>query len=115
MLYVAGYMKCAGITVTFLPLNCVPDLSQKSKYNKLFDVIYFSNSMVHLLTPEVKEIFADEAIVIVETAKFMLDLKPEQMQEYLKKITSMAQAAGCKTAGHADGEKDAHAFFTFQR
>ena len=26
----------------------------------------------------------------------MLDLKPEQMQEYLKKITSMAQSAGCK-------------------
>lgn len=110
-----GYMKCPGMTVTFLPLNCIPDLPKKSKYNKLFDVIYFSNSMVHLLTSEVKEIFADEAIVIVETTKFMLDLKPEQMQEYLKKITSMAQAAGCKTAGHADGEKDAHAFFTFQR
>ena len=26
----------------------------------------------------------------------MLDLKLEQMQEYLKKITSMAQSAGCK-------------------
>ena len=26
----------------------------------------------------------------------MLDLKPEQMQEYLKKITSMAESAGCK-------------------
>ena len=43
MLYVAGYMKCPGVTVTFLPLNCIPDLSKKSKYNKLFDVIYFSN------------------------------------------------------------------------
>lgn len=41
--YFAGYMKCPGITVSFLPLNCVPDLSKKSKYNKLFDVIYFSN------------------------------------------------------------------------
>ncbi|KAL9978714.1 hypothetical protein ACROYT_G016264 [Oculina patagonica] len=110
-----GYMKCPGIRVSFLPLNCVPDLSKKSKYNKLFDVIYFSNSMVHLLTPEVKEIFADEALIITETTKFMLDLKPEQMQEYLKKITSMAQSAGCKTAVPADGEKDAHAFFTFQR
>ena len=26
----------------------------------------------------------------------MLDLRPEQMQEYVKKITSMAQSAGCK-------------------
>lgn len=70
---------------------------------------------MHLLTPEVKEIFADEAVIIAETTKFMLDLKPEQMEEYLKKIASMAESAGCKTAGHADGEKDAHAFFTFQR
>ena len=26
----------------------------------------------------------------------MLDLRPEQMQEYIKKITAMAQSAGCK-------------------
>lgn len=110
-----GYMRCPGTTVTFLPLNCVPDLSKKSKYNKLFDVIYFSNSMVHLLTPDVKEIFSDEAVIITETTKFMLDLKPEQMREYLKKITSMAESAGCKAAGHTDGEEDAHTFFTFQR
>lgn len=109
------YIKCPGIMVHFLPVNSVPDLSKKSKYSKLFDVIYFSNSMVHLLTPEVKEIFANEAIVIAETTKFMLDLRPEQMQEYFKKITSMAQSAGCKMADSADGEKDAHAFFTFQR
>lgn len=109
------YMNFPGVKVYFLPINSVPDLPKKSKYNKLFDIIYFSNSMVHLLTPEVKEIFADEAIVIAETTKFMLDLKPEQMQEYLKKITSMAQSAGCKTTGPVDGEKDAHAFFTFQR
>lgn len=31
--------------------------------------ICVSFSMVHLLTPEVKEIFADEAIVIAETTK----------------------------------------------
>lgn len=110
-----GYMECPDVKVTFLPLNCVPDLSKKSKYNKLFDVIYFSNSMVHLLTPEVKEIFSDEAVIIAETTKFMLDLKPEQMQEYMKKITSMAVSAGCKAVDHADGEKDTHAFFTFQR
>ncbi|XP_015766660.1 PREDICTED: dynein assembly factor 3, axonemal-like isoform X1 [Acropora digitifera] len=110
-----GYVKCPGVKVHFLPVNCVPDLSRKSKYSKLFDVIYFSNSMVHLLTPEVNEIFADEAIIVAETTKFMLDLRPEQMQEYVKKITSMAQRAGCKASGNIDGEKDAHAFFTFKR
>ena len=46
LFYFVGYMKCAGIKVHFLPINCVPDLSKKSKYNKLFDVIYFSNRYV---------------------------------------------------------------------
>jgi len=36
-------MNCPGIKVHFLPINCVPVLSKKSKYNKLFDVVYFSN------------------------------------------------------------------------
>lgn len=36
------------------------------------------------------------SLCIVFFLRFMLDLKPEQMQEYLKKITSMAQAAGWK-------------------
>lgn len=113
--FVQGYMKCPGVKIHFLPMNCVPDLSKKSKYSKLFDVVYFSNSMVHLLTSDVKEIFADEAVVVVETTKFMLDLRPEHIQEYLKKITSMAVSAGCKPAGPVDGEKDPHAIFTFQR
>lgn len=39
-------MEYPDVKVTFLPLNCVPDLSKKSKYNKLFDVIYFSNRYV---------------------------------------------------------------------
>lgn len=33
----------------------------------LLNIFFFS--MVHLLSPEVTEIFADEAIVIVETTK----------------------------------------------
>ncbi|XP_068707855.1 dynein axonemal assembly factor 3-like isoform X2 [Montipora foliosa] len=110
-----GYIKCPGIKVHFLPVNCVLDLSKKSKYNNFFDVVYFSNSMVHLLTPEVKELFADEAVIVAETTKFMLDLRPEQMQEYVKKITAMALNVGCKATRDVDGEKDSHAFFTFQR
>ena len=40
-------MKCPGVKVHFLPINSVPDLPKKSKYNKLFDIIYFSNWYVN--------------------------------------------------------------------
>lgn len=32
-------------------------------------ILFFCFSMVHLLTSDVKEIFADEAVVVVETTK----------------------------------------------
>lgn len=39
-------MECFDVKVIFLLLNCVLDFFKKSKYNKLFDVIYFLNRYV---------------------------------------------------------------------
>ena len=44
-------------------------VKNKSLINLFMDFLFINCSMVHLLTPEVKEIFADEAIVIAETTK----------------------------------------------
>ena len=41
-----------------------------SKFSVILLAIFFC-SMVHFLTPEVKETFADEAVVIVETTKYV--------------------------------------------
>ncbi|XP_067664901.1 dynein axonemal assembly factor 3-like [Haliotis asinina] len=85
------------VKVTFLPLGPLKDhLAAKSKYQKFFDVVYFSNSMVHQLTPDVSRIFAKQCTLILETAQFMLEIKKEQREEFLKKTTSMAKSAGCE-------------------
>eukprot|EP00794_Sanderia_malayensis_P016957 gene16957-18664_t len=107
----AGYMIPEDCTISFLPLNCFQDLPRKSKYNKLFDVVYFSNSMVHLLKHGLSEIVADDAKLIVETSNFMLDLKKELCSEYNNKIQGLAKASGFQMVGHCDDEKDPFAFF----
>ncbi|ELU12844.1 hypothetical protein CAPTEDRAFT_219243 [Capitella teleta] len=92
-----GLMELEGIRVTFLPLGSAPDLHKKSKFQKLFNIVFFANSMVHHLNGEVNQTFADDAVVHLETSKFMLELKKEQHEEFNKKVTSIAEGVGCKS------------------
>jgi hypothetical protein len=56
--------------------------------------------MVHSLTEGIQAAFASQAAVIIETTKFMMELKQETSKEYIKKVTGMAHAAGCKVSVH---------------
>jgi hypothetical protein len=44
----------------------------------------------------------------------MLGLKQETSKKYIKKVTGMARAAGCKSVNPCDGFTDAHAFFKYE-
>ncbi|KAL5019261.1 hypothetical protein ScPMuIL_004983 [Solemya velum] len=111
-----------NVKVTFLPLNSLPDLGKKSKYQKRFDTVYFSNSMVHLLKPDMEQTFSDQATVILETAKFMLGLKDEQVDQYVEKVSGLARAAQCTRVNDVFEEdrtekdwKEAFLFFKYNR
>jgi len=63
-------LKCAMFIVAECVFFIKPRWAKKkSLINFLRIFLFIDCSMVHLLTPEVKEIFADEAIVIAETTK----------------------------------------------
>ncbi|XP_065844488.1 dynein axonemal assembly factor 3-like isoform X2 [Oscarella lobularis] len=109
------YLHPVDASVILLSLNSAEVLPKKEKYAKLFDVAYFSNSMVHHLTPEMQAVLADEATVILETTKFMLDLRLEQSEAFVEKITGMAASAGCKPCKPCVHNQDSHAFFHFSR
>lgn len=111
--YVA--MSLEDVTISFLPLASLLDLPKKGKYQKLFHIIYFSNSLVHLLKPEINPIFADKATVIMETARYMLELKLEEVKTFVSKIEGLAKAAGCKTADKSCPEKANFLKMTFER
>ena len=100
-----------NITVHLLPMDCLAGLHKKSKFQSKFDLVYFSNSMVHQLTPAMKPLLHNDALLVVETTRFMLDLKDDMHAEYVKKISAMALNAGCEEAKSCDPLKDNFAFF----
>ncbi|XP_074660251.1 dynein axonemal assembly factor 3-like [Tubulanus polymorphus] len=106
-------IQLPNVKIHFMPLSSGTELHKKNKFRQLFDVVYLSNSMVHLLTPEMKSIFSDKAVLILETAKYMLELKEEQSIEFVKKVRAMAANAGCKVVDSIDEKKDVHIRFKY--
>ena len=102
-----------GIKVIFLPLACTKDLVNKQRFKQFFHFAFFSNSLVHLLEPETRGLFANGAELAVESTKFVLDLKKEHHEQYAGKIVGMAEKAGFRRKTTFDPEKDAVARFSF--
>lgn len=103
------------VQVTFLPLGCAAELHKRSKYQKAFDVVYFGNSLVHHLKQELSGVFADNCAVLIESALLMVELKKELVQQFVQKVTGMAEAVGCKELEKCDWEQDTVVKMYFQR
>ena len=100
--------------IIFLPLDCVGSLHKKSKFKRRFDVVYFSNSMVHYLDSSISELFqGKQSIMVIESTKFMLDIKEDMHKEYGKKITNMAKTAKCELCKGFDSETNEYAVFKY--
>ena len=110
----AEKIKVPNVMIHLLPLNCIQGLHNKSKYKSKFDLIFFSNSMIHNLDDSLKPLFSKDGLLIVESTIFMLDLKDELHAEYKKKISGMASSAGCKEIKTFDPEKHQFAYFKYE-
>lgn len=43
IIIVSESLPLEDVKITFLPLNCLPDLQKKSKYPNTFHMVYFAN------------------------------------------------------------------------
>ncbi|KAM8836476.1 dynein axonemal assembly factor 3 isoform 2-T4 [Spinachia spinachia] len=103
-------MQPEGISVTFLPSDSLPKLPEKLKYSHFFNTIYVSASCVHQLGPTLRQIAAPDAVLVVELAKYILDLTKEQAAGFAQKVGSKALEA--KFEPWRDGKSDdVHAVF----
>ncbi|XP_034049601.1 dynein assembly factor 3, axonemal-like [Thalassophryne amazonica] len=87
-------IQLEGVSVTFLPLDSLHKLPEKTKYSQLFNTIYFSASSVHQLNPTLKQIAAPDAVLVVELAKYILELNKRQEADFESKVVNIAQEAG---------------------
>ncbi|KAG8567995.1 hypothetical protein GDO81_013857 [Engystomops pustulosus] len=108
-----NYIKINNVIIHFLPLSWVTDLHRRSKFLSLFNIIYFSCSMVHHLTADYRLITASKATLIVELTKFMVDLHVDKVKSYVSIVTKVAKEAGFATTENLDWKRDHVA--TFER
>ncbi|XP_029934086.1 dynein assembly factor 3, axonemal [Myripristis murdjan] len=107
-------MHLNRISVTFLPMDSLSKLPEKQKYSQFFNTIYFSASLVHQLGLTLRQIAAPKAVLVVELAKYLLDLNKEQEAGFAQRVASMAQEAGFEPRHEAKSD-DAFATFTLQK
>ncbi|XP_017748066.1 PREDICTED: dynein assembly factor 3, axonemal isoform X3 [Rhinopithecus bieti] len=80
--------------VHFLPLNSAETLHHKSCYNGRFQLLYVACGMVHLLSPELGACVAPGGNLIVELARYLVDVRQEQLQGFNTQVGERARAAG---------------------
>ncbi|XP_023149554.1 dynein axonemal assembly factor 3 isoform X2 [Amphiprion ocellaris] len=107
-------MRLNGISVTFLPLDSLHKLPEKQKYSHYFNTIYASVSCAHQLGPMMRQIAAPDAVLVVELAKYILDLSKEQEGGFAKKVASIALEAGFEPWREGNSD-DVHCVFTQQK
>ncbi|XP_049480183.1 dynein axonemal assembly factor 3-like isoform X1 [Panthera uncia] len=81
-------------TVHFLPLGSAQTLHHKSCYEGRFQLLYVACGMVHLLSPDLGACVAPGGHLIVELARYLVDLRQEQLQGFSARAGELAQAAG---------------------
>ncbi|KAL0984385.1 hypothetical protein UPYG_G00140770 [Umbra pygmaea] len=110
--HISELMRLGGVSVTFLPLDSLSKLPDKKKYSQFFNNIYCAASMVHHLGPTLRQIAAPGATLVVELAKYLLDLTKEQEAGFTEKVCDIAKEAGFESSQE---KSDVYATFTLQK
>lgn len=108
-------IKWKNTKIVFLSTESIQKMHKRSKYVGAFDLILFSNSMVHELAENINMLFrGKDSLLVVESSKYMLDLNSNLHKEYGKKIVNMGEQAHCKVETTFVAEDHDYAIFKFQ-
>ncbi|XP_062033687.1 dynein axonemal assembly factor 3 [Lepus europaeus] len=97
-------------SIHFLPLGSAQALHRKGCYRGRFQLLYVACGMVQQLSPELGVCVAPGGSLIVELARYLVDLRQQQLQEFCSRVGQQARAAGF-TAQHQAGPSDTFARF----
>ncbi|XP_031819366.1 dynein assembly factor 3, axonemal [Sarcophilus harrisii] len=97
--------------VHFLPLGAAPTLHHRKRYSSRFHLLYVSCGMVHQLSPELGACLAPGGRLIVELARYLVDLRPNQLESFCDRVRELAEAAGFAPESH-EGPPETFARFS---
>lgn len=101
--------------VHFLSLSALEHYPHKPYFQGLFHGIFVGQNMLPRIQPSVWSMARDNAIVIMESKKYMVDLKRDDVKNYGEHIQQAANTAQCEKINVFDPEKDDFARFLIKR
>lgn len=84
------YLKIDEFKIIFLPMSTLDDFTKKSKYDNFFHAAYFSNTGTTSMGKHLIKILKPKALVVFETAKFVLEMKNEQINSFSQRLNQIA-------------------------
>lgn len=100
------------IALNFISVQTLKQMDYKQDYTNKFDIIYFNSThLKYLERIVVEKISKDKALLIIESQKYALNLRDEDLKEYETKIDNVMQNS-LFTKSNFDVYKDDYMFYT---
>ncbi|KAG6448637.1 dynein assembly factor 3, axonemal homolog [Manduca sexta] len=101
--------------VHFLSVSALDQYPHKPQFQGLFHGVFVGHNLLPRIKPSVWSMARDDAVVIMETRKYMVDLKRDDVKAFGDQIQQAATAAQCEKVKAFDPEKDDFAKFLIRR
>lgn len=101
--------------VHFLSLSALEHYPHKPQFQGLFHGVFVGQNILPLVKPSVWSMARDNAVVLMETRKYMVELKRDDVKSFGDQIKQVADAAQCQKIKPFDPEKDDVARFIIRR
>ncbi|XP_041977453.1 dynein axonemal assembly factor 3 homolog [Aricia agestis] len=101
--------------VHFLSLSALDHYPHKPHFQGLFHGVFVGHNLLPRLKPSVWSMARDDATVVMESRKYMVELKREEVRGFGEQIQQAAAAAQCKPVAAFCPEKDDFAKFVIRR
>ncbi|XP_028038173.1 dynein assembly factor 3, axonemal [Bombyx mandarina] len=101
--------------VHFLSVSALDHYPHKPQFQGLFHGVFVGQNMVPRIKPSLWSMARDDAVVIMESRKYMIELKRDDVKAFADQIQEAAAAGHCEKIKAFDPEKDDYARFVIRR
>ncbi|XP_050665321.1 dynein axonemal assembly factor 3 homolog [Leptidea sinapis] len=101
--------------VHFLSLSALEHYPHKPQFQGLFHGVFVGNNMLSRLRPSVWSMLRDDAAVVMESRKYMVELRRDDVKSFGELVQQAASTAQCDKLSAFNPEKDDFAKFLIRR
>lgn len=101
--------------VHFLSLSALEHYPHKPHFQGLFHGVFVGHNMVPRVKPSVWSMARDDALVLMESRKYMVELKRDDVKAFEEQVQQVAAAAQCDPVAPFDPQQDDLAKFIIRR